>query len=108
MKLSALLAAAAVSAGLFAGSASAQVTGKVVLDGEVPEPKQINMSANPQCAAAHPNPVLEETIVVGDKKELANVVVSLKAPEGKELKGEAPKDPVVLDQKGCQYVPHVV
>jgi hypothetical protein len=104
----ALLAAVGLSAGLFAASASAQVTGKVLLDGEAPEPQQINMAADAKCAAAHPNPVLDETIVVGDKKELAGVVVSIKAPEGKELKGEAPKEPAVLDQKGCQYVPHVI
>ena len=99
MKISALLAAATVSAGLFAVSASAQVTGKVTLDGEAPEPQQINMGADPKCAAAHPNPVLDESIVVGDNNALANVVLSLKA-EGKELKGEAPKDPLVVDQKG--------
>jgi hypothetical protein len=110
MKLTALLSAAAVSAGLClaASSASAQITGTVKLDGQAPEPAQINMAANPQCAAAHPNPVLEETIVAGDKGELANVVVNVKAPEGKQLKGDLPKDPIVLDQKGCQYVPHVV
>src|SRR5688572_21652137 len=108
MKVSALLAAATVSAGLFAASASAQVTGKVTLDGDAPVPQQINMGADPKCAAAHPNPVLDESVVVGEKGELANVVVSIKAPEGKELpKGEAPKNPVVIDQKGCQYVPHV-
>jgi hypothetical protein len=110
MKLNALLSAAALSAALClaASSASAQITGTVKLDGQAPEPQQINMAANPQCAAAHPNPVLEESIVAGDGGELANVVVSLKAAEGKELKGEASKDPVVLDQKGCQYTPHVV
>jgi hypothetical protein len=111
MKLTALLSAAALSAGLClatASTASAQITGTVKLDGPAPEPQQINMAANPQCAAAHPNPVLEESIVAGDNGELANVVVSVKAPEGKELKGDVPKDPVVLDQKGCQYVPHVV
>jgi hypothetical protein len=110
MKLTALLSTAAVSAGLClaASTASAQITGTVKLDGQAPEPAQINMAANPQCAAAHPNPVLEETIVAGNNGELANVVVNVKAPEGKQLKGDLPKDPVVLDQKGCQYVPHVV
>jgi len=109
MKLTALLSAAALAAGMcLASSASAQITGTVKLDGKAPEPQQINMASNPPCAAAHPNPVLEESIVAGDNGELANVVVNIKAPEGKELKGEAPKEPVVLDQKGCQYVPHVV
>jgi hypothetical protein len=94
---------------MFAASASAQVTGKVKVDCEAPVPQQINMGADPECAAAHPNPVLDESVVVGVAGELANVVVSIKAPEGKELpKGEKPKDPVVIDKKGCQYVPHVV
>jgi hypothetical protein len=110
MKLTALLSAAALAAGLClaSSSASAQITGTVKIDGKAPEPQQINMAANPQCAAGHPNPVLEESVVVGDNGELANVVINIKAPEGKELKGEAPKTPVVLDQKGCQYTPHVV
>jgi hypothetical protein len=109
MKLTALLAATTVAAGLFAASsASAQVTGKVKLDGEAPEPQAISMAADAKCAAAHPNPVLDESIVVGDEGALANVVVSIQAPEGKELKGEAPKDPVIIDQVGCQYIPHVV
>ena len=108
MKLTALLSAAALAAGMcLASSASAQVTGTVKIDGQAPEPQQINMASNPQCAAAHPNPVLEESIVAGDNGELANVVVNIKAPEGKQLKGEAPKTPVVLDQKGCHYTPHV-
>src|SRR3712207_2229287 len=106
MKLTALLSAAALAAGLcLAPSASAQITGTVKIDGQAPEPQQINMASNAQCAAAHPNPVLDDSIVAGDKGELANVVVSIKAPEGKQLKGEAPKEPVVLAQKGCQYTP---
>src|SRR3954463_12417602 len=106
MKLTALLPAAARAAGLcFVSTASAQITGTVKLDGKAPEPQQINMASNPQCAAAHANPVLDESIVVGDNGELANVVVNIKAPEGKKLEGQAPKEPAVLDQKGCQYVP---
>jgi len=107
MKLHALLTAATLSAGLCAGTASAQITGKVTLDGKAPEPEQVNMAADAKCAAAHPDPVMDESIVAGENGELANVVVSISA-EGKELKGEAPKEPAVLDQVGCQYTPHVL
>ena len=107
MKLHALLTAAVLSVGLSAG-ASAQITGKVLLDGEAPEPEEVNMGAEPKCAAAHADPVLDESIVVGENGELANVVVSIQAPEGKELGGEVPKKPAVLDQVGCQYTPHVL
>ena len=107
MKLHALFAAAAMSVGLCAG-ASAQITGTVLLDGEAPEQQEINMAADAKCAAAHADPVLDESIVAGENGELANVVVSIVAPEGKELGGEVPKEPAVLDQVGCQYTPHVL
>ncbi len=107
MKLNALLSAAALSAALCI-SASAQITGKVSLDGEAPEPEEINMAAEPKCAAAHADPVMDESIVAGENGELTNVVVSIVAPEGKELGGEIPKKPVYLDQVGCQYTPHVL
>ena len=52
----------------------------------------------------HPDGAFDESLVVAEGK-LANVVVSVKADD---LKGEAPKDPAVIDQKGCQYHPHVI
>lgn len=107
MKLHALLTAAALSASLCT-AASAQIKGKVVLEGEAPEQEEINMAAEAKCAAAHADPVLDESIVAGENGELANVVVSIVAPEGKELGGEVPKKPAVLDQVGCQYTPHVL
>ncbi len=36
---------------------------------------------------------MEETVVVGDKGELKNVVVSIKKEEGQDLTGDVPKDP---------------
>src|SRR5687768_10298421 len=108
MKLTASFAAIAGGLLFTAAAASAQITGKVMLDGEAPEPQKIEMSADAKCAAAHPNPVLDESIVVGDENALANVVVSIQAAEGKELKGDKPEKDVVIDQVGCQYVPHVV
>lgn len=91
-----------------ASMASAQVTGKVKFDGKPPAPKEIDMSGVKECAAQHADPVFEETIVVSDKGMLANVVVSVKAEEAAALGGEVPKETVILDQKGCQYVPHVL
>lgn len=109
MKLTTLLCSAAtVSALWLASPVSAQVTGKVMLEGQAPDPAQLNMAADPKCQAAHPNPVLDDAIMVGPGNELANVVVNIKAPEGKKLEGAAPKDAITIDQKGCQYSPHVV
>ena len=99
------ISALALSAGMCSVSL-ADVTGKVTLNGQAPKPKVINMAAVPQCAAQHAQPVLDESIVVGAGNELQNVVVWVK--DGSKLGGAVPKDPVVLDQKGCVYTPHVV
>jgi len=101
------LLAAAVSAA-FAGSASADITGVVKLDGKAPEAKPIDMSGVKECNDLHADPVYDETVVVSDKGELANVVVSIKADEAAALGGTASSEPAVLDQSGCQYVPHVL
>ncbi len=107
MNLKIWIAALTVSAGLCSG-AIAQVTGKVKLEGKAPEMKEINMAAVKECNDQHPDPVKEDTVVVSDKGELANVVVSLKKEEGADIAGDASKEPAVLDQKGCMYTPHVL
>jgi plastocyanin len=86
----------------------ADVTGKVTLTGTPPEMKVIDMSAVKECAALHPDPVTEETVIVGDKGELKNVVVSIKLDEDVDVHVTAPKTPAVLDQKDCMYNPHVL
>lgn len=101
-----------VSVAIAAASASmswAQVTGTVKLDGPAPEPKTVDMSTNPDCAKLHANPVPDDTVVVDKDGNLKNVIVAIKPDDGQDLgTGEPPKDPVVLDQKGCMYNPHVV
>jgi len=86
----------------------AQVKGTVKLDGPKPETKKVDMSTNADCMKAHADAPDDDTVVVDDKGNLQNVIVSIKPADGQELGGEAPKDPVVLDQQGCMYTPHVV
>ena len=65
----------------------------------------IQMSADPYCQSQHPTPAKDEEVVVGPGGELANVFVYVKnAPAGNF---PPPSTPVTLDQKGCQYHPHV-
>jgi hypothetical protein len=91
-----------------AKTSQADVTGKVTFAGDPPEMKVIDMSGNKECAALHPDPVTEETVIVGDKGELKNVVISIKEDDDKTIPGPVPKGPAVLDQQGCMYEPHVL
>src|SRR6478672_7765814 len=106
MKWKMTLATLAVAG--FGSLANADITGKVTLDGKPPEMKEIDMSAVKECAAQHPDPVAEQTVVADDKGNLANVIVAIKKEEGKDLPGNAPNDPAVLDQHACMYEPHVL
>jgi plastocyanin len=88
-------------------ASAGQVTGTVKLDGTAPHQRGIDMSKDPSCAAAHKDkPVTTENVVVGANGGLANVVVYV----SQGLAGnEAPSSqPAQIEQKGCQYFPHVV
>ena len=81
------------------------VSGTVSFTGTAPKRIPIDMSMDPACAmAAEPN--LTEQYMV-DHGKLANVYVYVKtgAPDS-SASADAPA--VVLDQKGCRYVPHVI
>jgi len=83
----------------------ATVTGKASFEGAAPSREKIKMAADPVCLAQHKEPVLSEEVVVNNGG-LQNVVVYVK--EGLTGKSfPAPTTPVVIDQQGCQYHPHV-
>src|SRR5687767_4831070 len=107
MKKVSWVSAFALSAAI-ASVVSADITGSIKLDGPAPEAKEIAMDADAGCKAQHADPVMDPSVVAGEKGELANVIVFIKAEDPAALGGEAPKDPVVLDQKGCMYTPHVL
>jgi len=90
-----------------APTGTAVVTGTVHYEGEVPNLPAIKMDADPGCAKKHDGPVMAEALVLGDGNTMGNVFVHVKSglPAGTY---PVPSDPVVLDQKGCQYSPHVV
>lgn len=94
-------------AALFQAAAAdtASITGKVTLKGAAPKEITIDMAADPKCAAAHNGPVLTQRILVNDKGEIKDAFVWIK--EGVTKQYDPPATPVVLDQVGCQYHPHV-
>ena len=84
----------------------ASITGTIVYEGKVPKMKAIKMDADPSCAMKHTEPARMEILVLGAGQTMANVFVHLtKGVPNKEY--PVPKEPVVMDQKGCTYTPHV-
>ncbi len=80
----------------------ATVSGTVKFEGTAPKPAKIDMSQDPACKGDN----TAETLVA-DKGHLANVFVYVKDGLGNRT-FEVPKEPVVIDQKGCRYHPHVL
>lgn len=81
------------------------VSGYVTYTGNPAKPKVIDMSKEPSCAKQHATPATTETVVTGPNDSLANVVVYIAAGAPDE---GAPSQSVRLEQKGCQYLPHLL
>ena len=90
-----------------AGAASS-ISGTVTFAGKTPTLKPLAMDADPVCAKKHTGPVPNEMLVLGSGNTMGNILVwvSKGLPAGK--KWPVPPAPVVLDQQGCQYKPHVM
>ncbi len=107
IKITAIAAAAALVALVTLTPAWAgTVTGTVKYEGKVPNLRPLQMDADPGCAKKHSGPVPPEMLVLGDDNAMANIFVQIKnAPAGNH---PTPSEPVVMDQNGCQYKPHVM
>ena len=89
-------------------SAASTITGTVTFDGKAPALKPIAMDADPACAKKHTAPVANEALALGSGNTMGNIMVyvSKGLPAGKKF--PVPTTPVVIDQNGCQYQPHVM
>lgn len=90
-----------------AADSSVSVKGVVKFEGVPPKPSRIDTSQDPLCAKERSTPLTTEDIVVGSGGGLANVVVYVS--DGLTTHDfPTPQQPAVLEQKGCQYRPHVL
>ena len=81
--------------------------GTVSLSGTPPGPYKIDMSADPVCDQTNPN-LFTEYLEVSDGR-LANVLIYVKTSAALDgLTFETPATNVVLDQRGCRFMPHVL
>jgi plastocyanin/predicted small lipoprotein YifL len=81
---------------------AATVAGTVKFDGPAPKAAKIDMSQDANCKGSN----TAENVVVADG-DLANVFVYVKEGLGNHTFA-IPSDPVMLDQSGCKYHPHVL
>lgn len=102
------LAVVALWSGPGVEAAGASITGTVTYAGAVPTLRPLAMDADPACAKMHSAPVANEMLVLGSGNTMANIMVWVSKGLAPGKAWPVPKTPVVLDQKGCQYHPHVM
>jgi len=85
---------------------AASISGTIKYEGEVPKFNEIKMDADPICLTHHTAPVYPQSLVLGEGNTMANVFVYVKGGLAKKTY-PVPSEPLVIDQNGCQYTPHV-
>lgn len=109
MKINDILAVAVLVGGTACAVSAGEITGKVTLKGTPPaEPNLAQKTAllqnDPNCGKISQAPK-NRVYVVGQNGELAQVV--LKLVEGVSGNPAPSAEPVLLDQKGCEYLPYI-
>jgi plastocyanin len=93
-------------AGAYEGGAVSNggtITGEVKLQGTAPAPKPIEVTKDKEVCGQHE--LKTEDLLVSANGGVQNAVVWItNITKGKAMPAETP----VLDQKGCQYIPHVL
>ena len=82
------------------------VTGRVAFAGPAPKPAVVRMESDPNCVQPG-GTATDEAVLVGEGGGLQNTFVYVKDGLG-DLRFPIPSNTIVLDQKGCQYTPHVL
>jgi plastocyanin len=91
----------------YGDASQGDLQGTAKFSGVAPKPVRIDMSADPNCAKAHPTPATTEDMVVGANGGLANVIIYVSDGLG-DRTFQPPAQPATIEQKGCLYRPHVV
>jgi plastocyanin len=101
------LCTVAVAAFAAHAALAGDIVGTITLKGEPPKEKDIvPLKEDPNCGKFHSEMPKTRFYVVGANSALADVVVSVQGITGKSTGASAA--PVVLDQKGCEYIPAIL
>jgi len=84
-----------------ASAAGGTISGTVKYEGTAPAPKAVEVTKDKEVCGLHQH--FQEDLIVGSDGGIANAVVIVKG-----AKGDAKPGDVTFDQKGCDYVPHVL
>ncbi|NOG54780.1 MAG: c-type cytochrome [Planctomycetes bacterium] len=102
--------AAAESQAAVGPDATGRIAGFVLFTGEPARPKRI--AANAECRAIAKDrdiQLVEQEVIINRNGTLANVLLYLEeSPDDAAEDFEVPTDPVMIDQVGCMYFPHVI
>lgn len=79
------------------------ITGTITFEGTAPKMQIIRMTSDPLCMTEG---ATSEVLIVGPDNGLVNAFVYVKDGLG-DRTFQAPTTPIVLDQVGCRYTPHV-
>jgi hypothetical protein len=110
-KMQTIAVAAILAVGLVASAPAAEwgnLSGKFVYDGKAPPADSLSITKD-QDYCGKPPALKDESLVVGDKGGLANVVVWVRtknvaiSPDAKDPSGAA-----VIDNKHCRFDPHII
>ena len=96
--------AGAIAPGTSIGTAA--ITGRVSLDGPIPERQRLKISEAGCHHEGAPAEAYSEAVVAAPDGALRNVIVHVVSGLGDRV--FAPPSEAILDQKGCIYTPHVI
>lgn len=88
--------------------AANSLTGRIKYTGAVPTADKIKMNADPACQKEVANTSVYKEDLVVNSGMLANVFVYLKEGATEAASSASALEPVVFDQRGCSYRPHVL
>ena len=100
--ITAFIAAAMLcTGGLAARADDGSITGTVKYGGTAPTPKKVDITKDKEVCGLKPH--FEEDLIVGSDGGIANAVIYIA-----DAKAAPKPETVNFDQKGCDYVPHVL
>ena len=86
--------------------AEGSITGTITFEGKAPKMRPLKLDADPICVVNNEIAPKKEWLILDENKGVKNVLVFV--TEGLNIDYSPPEEPVVIDQKGCIYSPHVV